>query len=145
MTKRKVEIRLNNPPDLGSQEDVATFSCEEHYEVCAFALNKWAKKQGKVIEKHIRKKETSKPWVVTYEQRLELAQKMQCLADIEISTSEHCPIYYDDLCELVTLKYLLFSILGIDHKKDEKGHRNTYNKLVLLKHDLYSEDDGADT
>ena len=145
MTKRKVEIRLNNPPDLGSQEDVATFSCEEHYEVCAFALNKWAKKQGKVIEKHICKKETSKPWIVTYEQRLELAQKMQCLADIEISTSEHCPIYYDDLCELVTLKYLLFSILGIDHKKDEKGHRNTYNKLVLLKHDLYSEDDGADT
>ena len=82
----------------------------------------------------------TKAWTISHEQRVKISQNMQCIVNIELATAEHCPIDYNDICNLVSLKWDLFNILGIDHQKNEEGHRSIYNKLVLK-----SEDNGADT
>jgi|TARA_E500000178_G_scaffold346101_1_gene397190 hypothetical protein len=85
-------------------------------------------------------KTKNKPWEVTPEQRVKICKSMKCLANIEVATAQHCPIDYNDICDLVSLKWELFHILGIEHKKNEEGHYSIYNELVLK-----SEDNGADT
>tara|TARA_A100001515_G_scaffold111738_1_gene92807 strand:- start:313 stop:576 length:264 start_codon:yes stop_codon:yes gene_type:complete len=85
-------------------------------------------------------KTKNKSWEITHEQRVKIAEEMQCIINIELATAQHCPIDYNDICDLVSLKWELFHILGIEHKKNEEGHHSIYNELVLK-----SEKDGADT
>ena len=85
-------------------------------------------------------KTKNKSWEVTLEQRVKICKSMKCIANIELTTAEHCPIDYNDICDLVSLKWELFHILGIEHKKNEEGHHSIYNELVLK-----SEKDGAYT
>ena len=72
----------------------------------------------------------TKAWTISYEDRVTLLEKLQCLQRIEQTTSEHCPIDYDEICKAVTLLYTICNMFGFENKK-ENGVRSFYSDLVL--------------
>ena len=73
----------------------------------------------------------TKAWTISYEDRVTLLEKLQCLQRIEQTTSEHCPIDYDEICKAVTLLYTMCNMFGFENKKDKDGIRSFYSDLVL--------------
>ena len=73
----------------------------------------------------------TKAWTISYEDRVKLLEKLQCLQRIEQTTSEHCPIDYDEICKAVTLLYTMCNMFGFENKRDKDGIRSFYSDLVL--------------
>ena len=73
----------------------------------------------------------TKAWTISYEDRVKLLEKLQCLQRIEQTTSEHCPIDYDEICKAVTLLYTMCNMFGFENKKDKDGIKSFYADLVL--------------
>ena len=47
-------VRVHLQSNSGSwSEEIATFTCEEYYEVCITALATWAKKNGHIITESV--------------------------------------------------------------------------------------------
>jgi len=72
----------------------------------------------------------TKAWTISYEDRVKLLEKLQCLQRIEQTTSEHCPIDYDEICKAVTLLYTICNMFGFENRK-ENGIKSFYADLVL--------------
>ena len=72
----------------------------------------------------------TKAWTISYEDRVKLLEKLQCLQRIEQTTSEHCPIDYDEICKDVTLLYTICNMFGFENRK-ENGVKSFYADLVL--------------
>jgi len=74
-------------------------------------------------------------WTLSHEQRVKLVKEIDVLREVEVTTMEHCPLSYNDICKLVSLLYTLMNELGLEFKKDEYGHRNMWAELVLKEKD----------
>ena len=84
---------------------------------------------GEVMEKKTLPTIT-KSWTISFEDRVRLLERLQCLQKIEQTTSEHCPLDYDDICKAVTLLHTLCNMFGYENKK-ENGVKSFYADLVL--------------
>ena len=84
---------------------------------------------GEVMEKKTLPTIT-KSWTISFEDRVRLLERLQCLQHIEQTTSEHCPLDYDDICKAVTLLHTLCNMFGYENKK-ENGVKSFYADLVL--------------
>ena len=73
----------------------------------------------------------TKSWTISHEQRVNLAKEIDVLREVEVTTMEHCPLSYNDICKLVSLLYTLMNEFGLEYKRDEKGHRCMWNGIVL--------------
>ena len=78
---------------------------------------------GEVMEK-------KKAWTISHEDRVRLLERLHCLQRIEQTTSEHCPLDYDDICKAVTLLHTICNMFGYENKK-ENGVKSFYADLVL--------------
>lgn len=71
-----------------------------------------------------------KAWTISHEDRVRLLERLHCLQRIEQTTSEHCPLDYDDICKAVTLLHTICNMFGYENKK-ENGVKSFYADLVL--------------
>jgi len=115
-------VRVQLQSKTGSwSEEIATFTCEEYYEVCITALETWAKKNGHIITESVEEEPPSE---------LRIAKKVLLrLIDDSYDTLRNCPEARQDPSNIhATVKELKGAIDEIDRHINIEENDNDKNK-----------------
>ena len=79
-----------------------------------------------------KKKHSHSPSRISKKDRREMLKYANVLKEIRNNTSEHCPITYDQVCQLAEMLWKLADHYDFEQPKCDHGHRDWWTDYELI-------------